>query len=107
LAALLAAGGIPTEESRPAWPLALRILPDQDAQALRGQIDGFLQLVAAQAAQGSASTVVVEELAQSTNHLRKLMLRHREECGGLAEHSYDEARRFLDKVARMAKLLRN
>jgi len=107
LAALLAAGGVPAEEGRPAWPLALRVLPGQEAQALRGQIDRLLQIAAAQAAQGSASTGVVQELAQSTNHLRKLLLRHREEHGGLAEHSYEEARRFLDKMAGVPKLLRN
>jgi len=107
LGALLAAGGVPTEEGRPAWPLGLRVLPGQEAQALRGQIESLLQAAATQSARGQTNTAVVDELSQATDHLRKLLLRHREERGGMAQHTYEEAERFLGKLAGAQKLLRN
>jgi len=103
---LLSASGILTNEGRPVWPLALRVLPGQEGQALRGQIDALVQLAATQAAQGRPNTAVVEKLGQATDHLRKLLLRHREERGVLAQHSYEEAERFLDKLKGAQKLLR-
>lgn len=106
VAALLAASGVPTDEAGPVWPLALRFLPGQEAQALRGQIDGLLQVAATQAARGQPNTAVVEELAQATDHLRKLLLRQRQERGGLAQRTYEDAERFLDKLAGAQKLLR-
>lgn len=106
IGALLAASGVPTEEGRPVWPVALRVLPGQEAQALRGQIDALLQGADTDAAQGRPNTAAVEELTQATDHFRKLLLRHEEERGVLAKNSYDEAKRFLDKLAGAQKLLR-
>jgi hypothetical protein len=106
VATVLAASGIPMDEGRPVWPLALRILPGPEAQALRGQIDSLLEVAAARAARGEPNTATVEELGKATQHLRKLLLRHREERGGFASRSYEEAGRFLDKLAGAQKLLR-
>jgi hypothetical protein len=104
--ALLTASGVPTDEGRPVWPLALRVLPGPEAEALRGQIDALVQVAATQAARGRPNTAVVQELARATDRLRKLLLRHREERGGLARTSYEEAERFLDKLEGARALLR-
>jgi hypothetical protein len=104
LSPLLAASAVPTEEGRPAWPLALRILPGQEAQALRGRIDALLQIAGTQLVQNPA---IGAELAQATSQLRRLLIQHRDERGGLAEYSYDEARRFLDNLGRLPRLLLN
>jgi hypothetical protein len=103
---LLTASGIPTDGRRPVWPLALRVLPGPEAEALRGQIDALLQTAAAQAAGGRPNTAVVQEMARATRQLRKLLLWHREERGGLARTSYEEAERFLDKLDGARTLLR-
>jgi hypothetical protein len=104
--ALLTASGVPTEEGRPVWPLALRVLPGSDAESLRGQIDALLQDAATHAARGQPNSAVVKELVQATDRLRKLLVRHREERGGLAQTSYEEAERFLDKLEGSRTLLR-
>lgn len=106
VAALLAASGVPTDGGRPVWPLALRILPGGEAQALRVQIDALLEVAATGAARGDANTAAGAELSQATDRLRKLLLRHREERGSMASASYEEAGRFLDKLAGVQKLLR-
>ena len=106
VATRLAASGIRTDEGRPVWPLALRVLPGQEAQALRGQIDGLLKEAATQAARGRPNTAVVDEMAQATDRLRKVLRRYQEERGVLAQSSYEEAKRFLDKLAGAQKLLR-
>jgi hypothetical protein len=104
--ALLAASGVPADEDRPVWPLALRLLPGREAEALRGQIDGLLQVAATQAARGRPNPAVVEELAQTTDHLRKLLHRHRQERPGLTQPAYQEGERFLDKLGDAPRLLR-
>jgi len=104
--ALLTAGGVPTDEGRPVWPLALRVVPGPEAEALRGQIDALLQTAATQAARGRPNPDVVQELTQATDQLRKLLVRHREERGGLAQTSYEDAERFLDKLGGARTLLR-
>jgi hypothetical protein len=104
--ALLAAGGVPADEGRPVWPMALRVLPGPEAEALRGQIDALLQTAASQAARGRPNTAVAQELAQATDHLRKLLVQHRAERGGLSQPAYEEAERFLDKLERAGQLFR-
>ena len=104
--ALMAASGVPTDEGQPVWPVALRALPGQEAEALRGQIDALLQAAATQAARGRPNPDIVQELAQATDRLRKLLLQHREERGGFAQTSYEDAGRFLDKVRGAGRLLR-
>jgi hypothetical protein len=103
---LLAASGVPTDEGRPVWPLALRVLPGSEAPSLRGQIDALLQVAANQAARGRPNTAIVQELAQGTDRLRNLLRWHREWRGGLALNSYEEAERFLDKLGGGRTLLR-
>jgi hypothetical protein len=76
------------------WPVALRVLPGQEAKALRAQIDGLLQ----SAASGRPRDTAVQELAQATDRLRKLLRQQREERGGLAEASYEDAEHFLDNL---------
>jgi hypothetical protein len=87
------------------WPLALRVLPGSDAESLRGQIDALFQDAASQAARGQSNTAVVKELVQATDRLRKLLVRHRDERGSLAQTSYEEAERFLDKLKGSRTLL--
>jgi hypothetical protein len=106
LGVMLAASGVPTEAGRPAWPLALRILGSQEAQDLRAQIDALIQVAATQAVRGRPNATVADELVQATNRLRTLLHRHRAERGGMAQHSYEEAERFLDKLENAQKLLR-
>jgi hypothetical protein len=106
VATLLAASGVPTDEGRPVWPLALRVLPGKEPGALRGQIDALLQEAAMQAGRSRPNTAVFDELVRATEDLRKLLLRHRQERGGLAQASYEQADRFLDKLAGAQKLLR-
>jgi hypothetical protein len=103
---LLIASGVPTAEGQLVWPVALRVLPDSEAAPLRGQIDALLQTSATQAARGRPNTAVVEELGRATDQLRKLLARHREERGGLAATSYEDAERFLDKLGGARTLLR-
>jgi hypothetical protein len=104
--ALFVAGGLPTDEGLPVWPLALRVLPGQEAEAIRGQIDGLLQTAATQAARGRPNPAVAQELAQATDRLRKLLVQHRDERGGLARTSYEEAERFLNKLEGAHQLFR-
>jgi hypothetical protein len=106
LGTLLTASGVPTDGVRPVWPLALRILPGQEAQTLRVQIDALLQIAGTQAVNGQPNTVAVDVMAQGTARLRQLLLRHREERGTMAQPTYDEAKRFLDKLATAQQLLR-
>jgi len=101
--ALLAASGVPTEDGRPVWPLALRVLPE--SESLRAQIDGLVQEAASQASRGRPTKAVVKELVDATSRLRKLLVRHKEERGGLAQTSYEEAERFLDKLEKSRTLL--
>jgi hypothetical protein len=103
---LLTASGVPTAEGEVVWPLALRVLPDSEAAPLRGQIGALLQTAATQAARGRPNGDIVEELGRATDQLRKLLVRQREERGGLAATSYDDAERFLDKLGGARTLLR-
>jgi hypothetical protein len=82
--------------------VALRVLPSQDAQALRARIDALLQT----AALGRPSAEVVQELTRSTDDLRKLLRQNRQERGDLAAASYEDAERFLDKLGGAGRLLR-
>jgi hypothetical protein len=103
---LLTASGVPTAEGQLVWPLALRVLPDSEAAPLRGQIDALLQTAATQAARGRPNADVVKELGRATGQLRKQLLRHQEERGGLAQTSYEDAERFLDRLDGARTLLR-
>jgi hypothetical protein len=103
--ALVAATGVPTDDGHLVWPLALRLLHGQEAEALRGQIDALLQVAATQAARGQPNRAVVQELAEAADRFRKLLLRNRQERHALTQPAYEEAERFLDRLAGTPRLL--
>src|SRR5207245_762104 len=99
----LAALGVPTKGGQVDWPLGLRILPPSEkAGELRQQLDGLLQLAASHGDSQvnphlvEASRVAVEELHE--------LLRSKKSAY-LAQHTYNEADRFLEKLADALKLL--
>src|SRR5205814_4333370 len=90
--------GVPVEKGHIRWPLGLRVLPPADeTKTLREQLDALLPTVASQAALGQASPALVEQGLDAIHALRKL-LRPRE--GTMAEVTYTDAMRFLDRVER-------
>ena len=90
--------GVPVEKGRIQWPLGLRVLPPAtETTTLRQQLDALLPTVAAQAASGQASPALVQQGVDAVHDFRKLL--HPRE-GTMAEVTYTDAMRFLNRVER-------
>jgi hypothetical protein len=90
--------GLPTADGRLQWPLGLRTLPPADeTKALRRQLELVLSLVPTQAAVGQVNAAFIDEGLQAVREFRQL-LRPRE--GAMAEATYTDAMRFLDRAER-------
>ena len=90
--------GLPAENGRLTWPLALRILPPADqTKSLREQLELALYYVATQAAEGKANRVFIDFGLQAVRELRQL-LKPRELI--MPPVSYADAMRFLDRAER-------
>ena len=101
---VLDAMGLPNGGGRLEWPLGLRILPpDERTVVLRNQIDALLGMAARQSAQGPVSPKLLQEASQAVNELHRLL--REKQTAFEASFTYNEADRFLDKLAHGLKLL--
>jgi hypothetical protein len=89
---------VPLEVGPLQWPLGLRILaPATKTKTLRDTLDVLVPLVAAQAALGQPTPSQLEQALEAVRDFRKL-LRPRE--GTMAEVTYTDSMRFLDRLER-------
>jgi len=96
---LLDTMGVANAGGRLSWPLGLRILPSgEKAEELRRQIDGLLR----QSANGPAAPRLLEATGTAVDELHGLL---RQKAAYLTRYTYDEADRFLRKLANGLKLL--
>jgi hypothetical protein len=98
--------GLPAENGRVQWPLGLRTLPPaNETKALREQLELVLYAVATQAAEGKVNRVCINLGLHAARDLRQLL---RPCKGTMADTTYTEAMRFLDRSERgltMIKML--
>jgi hypothetical protein len=90
---LLSAAGVPHEDGKLQWPVALRVLPD--TAPLRQRIESLVKEGATQSAVGAVNARVNLDLAAAVDALRDLMDREREERFSLPNATYEEAEKFL------------
>jgi hypothetical protein len=96
--------GVPTQDGRLSWPLALRILPpDEETRALRNQIDALVQEAATQASKDQVKPSIREEAIRAIGQLHELLRKKKNAI--TASYTYDEADRFLDQLAKGLKRL--
>jgi hypothetical protein len=101
---VLDAMGVPNTDGRLDWPLGLRILPPgEKAGVLRKQIDALLRMASNQAPDGKVSPQVLQEASDAIEELHDML--HQKKGAFSASYTYDEADRFLDKLAKGLKLL--
>jgi hypothetical protein len=90
--------GLPAENGRLQWPLALRILPPaNDTQVLREQLELVLYYVASQAADGQVNRAFIDLGLQAVRDFRQLLKPHERTMPAV---SYSDAMRFLDRAER-------
>jgi hypothetical protein len=102
---ILTAAGVPNEEDKIRWPVGLCILERSETGTLRQQIDALFHEAATAAAAGSADPQVLKELTGRVKAFRRRLLRDEEERFGMPLAVYEEADRFLTRLARAAKAL--
>jgi hypothetical protein len=101
---VLDAMGLPNAGGRLDWPLGLRILPPGEKTVLlRNQIDALLGMAAIQSARGPVNPKLLQEASKAVNELHSLLREKR--TAFEASFTYNEADRFLDKLAHGLKLL--
>jgi hypothetical protein len=103
---LLTASGVPNDKGQLRWPIGLAILAAPEADELCEQIDALFEQTARQAADGSVSSALAEEVRQSVKKLRRLLLKDKAERLGMPLAVYQESERFLDKLDRAEQRLR-
>jgi hypothetical protein len=89
--------GLPAEHGRVQWPLGLRLLPSNETQPLRDQLELSLYFVATQAAEGQVNRVFIDYGLQAVRDVRQLL---RPRQGAMADATYTEAMRFLERAER-------
>jgi plastocyanin len=104
LSRVLTAVGLPNEGGQLEWPVGLRAL--REAEDLRQQIDALVHQASEQAQAGPANAQLADELGRSRVALRNLLRRDQEERFSLPLVAYEDAERFLTKLARAEKRLR-
>jgi hypothetical protein len=101
---VLDAMGVPNTDGRLDWPLGLRILPPgEKTEVLRKQIEALLRMAANHARDGKVSPQVLQEASNAIAELHDVL--HEKKGAFSASYTYDEADRFLDKLAKGLKLL--
>ena len=97
--------GLPAQGGHLQWPLGLRTLPPaNETKALRQQLDLVLSFVATQAAAGQVNRAFIDEGLEAVRDFRRL-LRPRE--GAMADVTYTDAMRFLDRAERGLTKIKN
>jgi hypothetical protein len=106
----LTASGVANDHGHLRWPLGLQILggPESGHQAdeLRKQLSALFQEAAEQAAKCSADAKLLQEITRAVERFRKLLTRSRQERGLPPKAVYDEAERFLNRLADAEAVLR-
>lgn len=92
----LMAAGLPNEEGKIAWPLALRILPGADP--LVAQVDAQFSTLANQALAGGINPQLPEEVHATVSRLRELLQRDRQQKFSLTESMYTIGDRFIGRL---------
>jgi plastocyanin len=105
LGRLLTASGVPNEVGRIRWPIGLSILGDAATQEQRDQIEALFQIAAAESMVGPVNANVSRQLTRNLQELRHLLLKDKEERFRMASRTYEEAERFLAKLATAEKRL--
>ena len=94
----LAAFGIPSEDGKVLWPLALRLMAPEQKRTLLDDLDSLLQAATTQAAAGNkANPVIVKEALRSVDTLQQWLRKNRDT---MAEGTYNEGTAFLRKLDR-------
>jgi hypothetical protein len=89
--------GLPAEHGRVQWPLGLRLLPANEAQPLRDQLELSLYFVATQAAEGQVNRAFIDSGLEAVRDVRQLL---RPRQWAMADTTYTEATRFLERAER-------
>src|SRR5262249_42558220 len=97
--------GLPAAAGQLQWPLGLRTLaPANQTKALRQQLDLVLSFVATQAAAGQINRAFIDEGLQAVREFRQLL----RPCeGAMADVTYTDAMRFLDRAERGLTKIKN
>jgi plastocyanin len=103
---LLRAAGVPVQDGKLRWPVALQVLasPETDDYELRDQIDALFEEVADQASQGAVNPELVREMGRVLKKFRARVFRDRPERYALSRSDWDEAEKFVDKLDRATRL---
>src|SRR5262245_21623211 len=90
--------GVPAQAGQLQWPLGLLTLPPAaETKALRQQLDLVLPFVATQAAAGQVNRAFIDEGLEAVRAFRQLL----RPCeGAMADVTYTDAMRFLDRAER-------
>jgi hypothetical protein len=103
-AVILTASGVPNDGGQVRWPLGLRLLGSEEAEALRQQTEALFQVAARQAQRGQSNPRLTRELTQAVNDLRGL-LRQNNDRSPLPWGAYQDAERFLNRLKKAPELL--
>lgn len=87
--------GVPTEKGQLAWPLAFRLMSPEQRKAKLQPAESAITVALTQAASGKANPKIVDEARLSVARLRQWL---RERKLDLAEGTYNDANRFLQKI---------
>lgn len=102
---LLRASGVPSDHGHIRWPVGLRSLAAPQAAELLTQLDALFGSAVGQGNDSPVNAQIDQEIDRDVRQLRRLVFLDREERGALPQDVYEEADRFLDKLARAEKLL--
>jgi len=91
----LAVLGVPTEDGKVKWPLALRLLPPEQREETLNKLEAELKVIAAQVVSGNASPAVVKLAKQNVAKLNEQLRARRI---NMAEGTFHEADTFLLKL---------
>ena len=101
---ILTASGVPNDGGQVRWPLGIRFLDSAEDQALRQQTEALFQVAAIHTQLGQLNPRLTWELKRAVNDLRS-RLQERNDRRPLPWADYQEAQRFLNRLAKAPELL--
>jgi hypothetical protein len=101
----LAASGLTDDNGRLTWTLGLRILPGDNARGLRSQVETLMNQAREEAASGTLTGSLSQNLSTSIDALAKQLRRDHEERLSLTQHAYEEAEKYLATLKQAVSFL--
>jgi hypothetical protein len=99
---ILGSSGVPTQNGKVSWPLGLRLLRADD---LLKQLEGQLQLAAAQAVAGGVNPRLADEIRDNVETIRQALAADKEWRFSMPLTTYQDSEVFLRKLAKAPTLL--